>query len=267
MSQRSACAELADTRVELALGLLSGTDRAAAVSHLAGCHRCSEEVDDISRVVDQLALLAPQAEPPAGFETRVLAAVAGGRVGRRARPGRPGGQGRSGGGGGRSGGGGAGGPGPGRLPGRLVAGRVAAMVAVVLVGLGLVVGLAVLRGDQPRRPVASPLVKTALAVSPSGRATCRVVVTGANPAVVLVSLDAPPEANGGYDVAVQQAGGPTIDLGYLRLVDGHGVLARSVPVDAASLTTMLMYGEDGKILYEAPLTDQDVTPESHPLGS
>ena len=76
---------------------------------------------------------------------------------------------------------------------------------------------------------------------------------------MLVSLDGSPGASGAYAVAMQQVDGPTIELGTLQLADGHGVLARSVPVDAAMLTTMLMYGEDGKVLYEAPLTDQVVT--------
>ena len=249
MSGGAACADLADTRVELALGLLSGTDRAAAVSHLAGCQTCRDEVDDIARVVDQLALLAPQAEPPTGFETRVLAAVAGGRAGRGRRH--------------RS-----------RRAGRLIGGRAAAAVAAALVGIGLTIGLGLTVGlgvvrtdDHPARQWAAPAIRTAVAVSPSGRTTCRVVVTGTRPAAVLVSLDAAPGASGGYNVAVQQAGGPTIDLGTLQLVDGHGVLARSVPVDAATLTTMLMYGEDGKLLYEAQLTDQFLTPESQPVGS
>ncbi len=239
----STCADLADTRVELALGLLSGTDRAGAVSHLASCRTCREEVDDLSRVVDQLSLLAPPTEPPSGFETRVLALVTDGRV-ERGRMGR-----------GR------------RLPyafraGRLIGGRAAAVVAVGLVALGLVLGFAADRtGDHEaaEQGVRIPPVKTALAVSPSGRTTCRVVVTGSQPATVLVSLDAPPGASGAYAVAMQQLDGPTIELGTLQLADGHGVLARSVPVDAARLTTMLMYGVDGKVLYEAPLTDQVVT--------
>ena len=243
MSGRSACADLADTRVELALGLLSGTDRAAAVAHLAGCQTCREEVDDISRVADQLLLLAPHAEPPSGFETRVLSAVAEGRVGRGRRL-------------------------PRRRSGRLLVGRAAAAAAVAFVGIGLVVGLAVVRtDDRPAGQSAATSVRTALSVSPSGRVTCRVVVTETTPATVLVTLDAPPGASGAYDVAVQQEGGPTIELGSLQLTDGHGVLARSVPVSGASLTAMLMYGADGKVLYEAPLTNQPVTPESHPVGS
>jgi hypothetical protein len=171
-----------------------------------------------------------------------LAAVADGRVGRgRVRRGR-------------------------RLPdgfrgGRLIGGRAAAVVAVGLVALGLVLGFAADRtgGHQPVEQGQVSPVKTALAVSPSGRTTCRVVVTGSKPATVLVSLDAPAEASGAYAVAMQQVGGPTIELGTLQLAGGHGVLARSVPVDAAMLTTMLMYGEDGKVLYEAPLTEQVVT--------
>ncbi len=142
------------------------------------------------------------------------------------------------------------------------------MVAVGLVALGLVLGFAADRtGDhEPAERGMNPPVKTALAVSPSGRTTCRVMVTGTNPATVLVSLDGSPGASGAYPVAVQQVDGPTIELGTLQLADGHGVLARSVPVDAAMLTTMLMYGEDGKVLYEAPLTDQVVTFQARAIG-
>jgi hypothetical protein len=58
---------------EAALGLLSGTERTEVLEHLGGCEQCRELMHELSAVADELVLLAPQAEPPAGFEQRVLA--------------------------------------------------------------------------------------------------------------------------------------------------------------------------------------------------
>jgi hypothetical protein len=60
---------------ELALGLLSGGERAEALAHLDGCQSCRTLVEDLSDVADGLLLLAPEHEPPAGFESAVLARV------------------------------------------------------------------------------------------------------------------------------------------------------------------------------------------------
>lgn len=57
---------------EVALGALAGTERAAVLAHLAGCDACRDVVADLSRVADRLLLAAPPAEPPPGFESRVL---------------------------------------------------------------------------------------------------------------------------------------------------------------------------------------------------
>jgi hypothetical protein len=56
---------------ELALGVLTGEERAEAVAHLEGCADCRAEVARLTAVTDVLREL-PSAEPPAGFEQRVL---------------------------------------------------------------------------------------------------------------------------------------------------------------------------------------------------
>jgi anti-sigma-K factor RskA len=58
---------------ELALGTLAGDERADAIAHLAGCVDCRVLVEQLSEVADSLLLLAPEADPPLGFETRVAA--------------------------------------------------------------------------------------------------------------------------------------------------------------------------------------------------
>lgn len=67
------CAQLADVAAELALGVLTGRERAMAVAHLDTCDACREDVRQLMATGEQLLELLPPVEPPAGFETRVLA--------------------------------------------------------------------------------------------------------------------------------------------------------------------------------------------------
>jgi len=67
------CEQTRELLPELALGILGGEDRARALDHLTGCTDCSSELAALSQTADGLLTLAPQHEPPAGFEGRVLA--------------------------------------------------------------------------------------------------------------------------------------------------------------------------------------------------
>src|SRR4051795_797936 len=58
---------------ELALGIADGADRAQALRHLAECANCRRELEQLSAVADELLMLAPERQPAAGFESRVLA--------------------------------------------------------------------------------------------------------------------------------------------------------------------------------------------------
>jgi anti-sigma-K factor RskA len=66
------CDEFAGVAAELALGVLTGRERAAALTHLDGCESCREQVRELTMVQDELLALLPSQEPPAGFESRVL---------------------------------------------------------------------------------------------------------------------------------------------------------------------------------------------------
>jgi hypothetical protein len=57
------------------MGVASGETRARALAHLARCADCRRELAESAGTVDDLLLLAPEHEPPAGFDARVLAAV------------------------------------------------------------------------------------------------------------------------------------------------------------------------------------------------
>lgn len=69
----TACAIVDALAAEAALGLLAGSERAQVLAHLDTCDNCRELIRELSAVADDLVLVAPNAEPPAGFEERVLA--------------------------------------------------------------------------------------------------------------------------------------------------------------------------------------------------
>src|ERR1700683_1624291 len=66
------CAEFADAAAELALGVLTGRERARALAHLDRWEACRENVRQLTVTGEELVGLLPAIEPPAGFETRVM---------------------------------------------------------------------------------------------------------------------------------------------------------------------------------------------------
>jgi Putative zinc-finger len=72
MADDERCEGLRDAIAELALGIASGEERARVLEHAAGCPRCRRRLSELSLLSDELLHLAPEHEPPAGFELRVL---------------------------------------------------------------------------------------------------------------------------------------------------------------------------------------------------
>jgi anti-sigma-K factor RskA len=66
------CAEFGDVAAELALGVLTGRERADALAHLDHCDACREHVQQLTATGEELLSLLPSSEPPPGFETRVM---------------------------------------------------------------------------------------------------------------------------------------------------------------------------------------------------
>ncbi|MDQ0935793.1 hypothetical protein QFZ49_005765 [Streptomyces turgidiscabies] len=69
------CERLRELDAELALGVLPARERAEAVAHLDDCPECRERVARLTEVGDDLLALLPDAEPPVGFESRVVRAL------------------------------------------------------------------------------------------------------------------------------------------------------------------------------------------------
>ena len=64
------CREFSDIAAELALGVLTGRERAQALAHLDHCASCREEVRQLTATSEGLLGLLPSVEPPAGFEAQ-----------------------------------------------------------------------------------------------------------------------------------------------------------------------------------------------------
>lgn len=210
------CAELEALAAELALGTISGAERAGALDHLAGCAACRQLVEELAGVADRMLLLAPVAEPPPGFESKVLARMGVAAPVRELRP-------------------------PRRR--RLLVG----IAAVALVAAMSTAGATWLARDS-ERPVE---VRTALAADNEGRWTCRAVVYGAKPTWLVVSLDRMDGSNNSYSVEALRAGSSSpVPVGSLTLEQGHGTLARTVDVPAGDLQSVRVLDSGGRVRYE-----------------
>lgn len=73
------CADVREVAPELALGSLAGAERAEALAHIESCARCRAFLGELTDAGDAFTLLVAETEPPAGFEQRVLQALAGRR--------------------------------------------------------------------------------------------------------------------------------------------------------------------------------------------
>jgi hypothetical protein len=212
------CPEMDALAPELALGTLTGPERAEAVDHLASCAECQLRVAELAQVVDSMLVLAPEEEPSAGFDERVLALTIGTQPAGEDR-GRP------------------------SVRRRVVAAALAAaLVVVVALTATWFIGR---DGDR------ADTVRTAVATEDGGRSVCRAVINEVDPAWLFVSLDEPGEARAGYDVEVRLENGQVTRVGRIEVRDGHGSLAVTVDLGDRRAHSVRLIGDDDEPGYEA----------------
>jgi hypothetical protein len=211
------CAQLREVAPELALGVLGGAERAEAIIHVNGCARCQALVNELTEVADALPLLAPEHEPPPGFEQRVLAA---GRVRRR------------------------------RVTRRWVASVAAAAAAAAIVSITLVrvidAGSDVTSAPPPPKPVAARMV-TDDGAWPAGW----VYVTKATSVAVAVSYEF---QSGLYRIVATPRHGTATTMGAVTVQDGQGSWTGTSPVPIRSGTTIALVSADGKTVCHGTVT-------------
>jgi len=222
------CEEVESSVAELAVGSLAGEERAAVVAHLAGCASCRRLAEDLIDVVDELSLITPGVDPPAGFESRVLAGIARDsetpvRLARRVRP-----------------------------PLRWLA-ALAAAVAIFAGGSVAGVRLSAHRDRPAAVPAAAGSLRAAALVGPGGATWGRAYVQGGPDGWVFVAMrwDLP---DGQYSVQLAGPGIPTVQLDGLALVNGRASLGRSLDGDLDAVRTVRVVDGRGREICRATLT-------------
>jgi hypothetical protein len=216
MSAEDRCEETREVLPELALGIADGEERARVLAHIEDCADCRRELERQSAVADSLLVLAPEQEPPAGFESRVL---------RKIQP-----------------------PAPRRsiLRPLVAIGAVAAAVAIT-VG-AMMIGTRDERrlADQYRAALEEAngqYFRTARLTDPAGRPGGVLFTYRGTPSWILVTVS--PAYRASVDRAeLVDRGGRRIPLTSFRLADG--AWGGSIPVDLQDVAAVHLVGKDGR---------------------
>lgn len=219
------CDEVRELAAELALGIATGDERAAALVHIETCNECRALVDELSRTTDSLIQLAPQKEPPIGFETAAVRRVRGLRPNHRLR-------------------------------------IAAAVASIVLVSVGLTAlvmesatrrdrdladrYLALLEGRSGGELFATPLLTA------DGARAGQVFAYEGSSNWIFVVVNAR-TGRGVHDVVLTPyTPAASSTAGRLRLVDGRGSWGSTTGLDLRGLHVQL-FDDEGKADYEATL--------------
>ncbi len=217
------CAQYTDDLAELALGVLTGRERSRALSHVDACPRCSEELELLSRAADALVAVAPEAEPPLGFETRLFE-----RLGIDATPARP------------------------RRPRRAwIPASIAAAIAALAIGLGLGLSSSSTPNQSAETTHRGGAVEAA-ALMENGRNVGRVAVFGGRKPWLQMTL-ADSGARGVVHCVVVTDKGTTHQVGTFAVSEGYGAWQAPLHVDPSTVRTAEVTSPSGTVIATATL--------------
>ncbi len=203
------CTGVREAAAEYALGILPPDERGPVAAHLLRCDECRAEVEEITRLGEDLLELIPAAEPPLGFDRKVLAVAAPQKSG----------------------------PAPARR--RWFAGGAAALVAAAAV-VALVFGVVAADGRSHRVPEQSaPLVAAGRVIG--------TVYTEGNPRWLSMKVEGA-GLSGTVTCDLVEADGAVIRLGSFDLVAGSGSWAAPEPAGTGSVIGARLVSADGRVL-------------------
>jgi hypothetical protein len=202
---------------ELALGIASGDERAAALRHLTTCAACRDEVRTLTETADQLLLAAREVEPSAGFDQRVVASF---------------------------------GPQPARHWSRGARWTAVAAATLVALSIGALIGWLVSRPDPAEQQMAEAVEQMdgrSIRVATLGPAEedSRVVVYDGDPSWLLVTVAGGVE-DGEYEIVCEYEGGWSRSPGSVAVRDGRGAWAATIPRTLSDLDGVRLRGGDGQ---------------------
>lgn len=211
------CASVREHAPDLALDILSGGERAEMLDHLAFCAGCQAVVDEYIDVADLLPHLAPDLEPPPGFESRVARAM---------RPDRR------------------------RATRRLVA---AVAVAAAAATITSVAAIRVIEADSTDDRVASaPSLRTVRMMGADGLPVGRVTVSNGSPAALVVSVDyAVPD--GAYTLELRAKHSSADEVGTITIADGRGEWSGRAVIPTGTRSTLALVGASGTTVCTADI--------------
>jgi hypothetical protein len=243
MPDRLDCLRTDELIPELAFGIAAGDERAPALGHLARCVRCRGGLESAAAVADGLLLLAPEREPPPGFESRVLTGLGGpGGAVRPAEPPRTADPADPAGGARRT-----------RRRGRPGL-RTAALRAAAVVLIAAIAGLAVWWRTGADRDLAAGYRHTLAVAHGRYLRAAPLLTAGASEAGNLFAYEGEPSwilvvvrtaaVPGRYDVLVTTRDGRQINLGTMTVDNGQGTgwITIGVPVDRIAAVTLTRPG-------------------------
>jgi predicted anti-sigma-YlaC factor YlaD len=214
------CAFVRELAPEFALGVLSGAERAETVAHLHDCASCRQAVSELSAAVDVMMQLAPEADPPVGFEAALDARIRGARR---------------------------------RAIRRWTMGiaAVAAVVAVVAVTT-----VRLVQGVDDRNPVAvaaSSEVRSAPMIGGGGSHVGQAFVYRGNPSWISVTVGYT-LPTGDYQVQLRRTDGHVEQLGTMHVIRGKGSWGGAFHRSPDSIEAVQMRSSSGPIVCRALLT-------------
>jgi hypothetical protein len=211
------CPEVRELAPEIALGIVSGPQRADALQHASECGPCRVLVGELAEAADALPLLAAEAEPPPGFEQRVLSALKAPRWRKR------------------------------RRVAAAVAVAAAAATIVSIVGVRIVESTQETTGSQ----AAASEVRSAEMMGANGLHVGNVFVTNGKPASVIVNVNYA-VAQGTYRIQYR-AGSTTKRLGDIHIRNGQGSWGSVARLPTAGSGSVVLVDDAGNVVCEGRL--------------
>jgi anti-sigma-K factor RskA len=211
-----ACAHARELAPELALGILDGDERAEVLEHLASCAECRAHADELSRIGDSLLLLAPSADPPLGFESRVAARLA-------------------------------------AEPPNIERRRLRTWARTLAVAAAAAVVAALLTAALVGRDHHDTLVRANLASSQSGERVGQVWAYDGDRDWLFMTVDNPWAADNPYVCDAVLRDGRTVRLGRFQAHDGKGAWGEPVDVSLRDVTAIRVLTDDGTVVATARL--------------
>jgi hypothetical protein len=218
------CNGLAEVAPELALGVLTGRERAQAIMHLDGCDACRGYVRELAITEEELLGLLPGCEPPAGFKTRVMSRL--GFAGRHHRR-------------------------PPRRPQWILAAAAAVIAAAAGLGGWGLHGAA--PASSPAGSMAQPALHTAALSTASHQTIGKIFLYSGSPGWLYMTVDTG-SGNGTIICQLEGRDGRMTTIGSFRLTGGYGHWGSPEPLQPATLTGARLTTADGKTLATASFT-------------